>query len=89
MYGNKSAFVVCAPFLHAGWSHLVGNMVPLAALSVMLLIRLGATHSPVWRPYVGLLAAMGALSLGSKLVSNYLDALRLWQLIANSQCNNV
>jgi len=53
--------IVCAPFLHAGWSHLVGNMVPLAALSVMLLIRLGATHSPVWRPYVGLLAAMALL----------------------------
>lgn len=51
--------LVCAPFLHLSYSHLAANMVPLAVLSVMLLLRLtAAQHSPAWRPFLGLCAFM-------------------------------
>ena len=50
--------IFCAPFLHMSYSHLAGNMAPLAVMSVLLLIRLAASHSPAWRPFVGICAAM-------------------------------
>ena len=48
----------CAPFLHMSYTHLIRNMVPLTALSILLLMMLATLHSPAWRPFLGLCSAV-------------------------------
>ena len=50
--------IFCAPFLHMSYAHLAGNMAPLAVMSVLLLLRLAANHTPAWRAFVGLCGTM-------------------------------